>query len=744
MQSGGVDADNSTVTADPATLQAGNASTVTIDLRDGSNNPVSGLAETDFTIGLTGSATAGAVSEPTSDGTYSFAVNNTVAESVTVSVAANGVTLTDSPSITFTAADAASLEIQSGNNQTETVSEALADPFVVQISDEFGNPVAGETVDFAIDQVPTGASGQSVSQASILTDAAGQASTLLTVGDTPGTYTVDASSGALTPVTFTAEAQIGGASQMTVTTQPSETTAGEDITPAPAVTVTDDVGNGVQGINVTVSERGGYTFDGGTLTVSTDGSGNASFTDLMIETANTYQLVFNADAAGVPNAGSVEFDVIAAAGNASNTTADVPNGAAGEPTDITITVLDSFNNQVIGTGSNLSASVTNGPNSGATFTSITDNLDGSYSTSYTPETIGTDDITITLNTIEISGSPYSSDVTTSDVSASNSTVTANPTTLQAGTNSEVTVEVRDGSDNPITGLVSSDFNISVSNSGTAGTITETATGGTYTFDVANTVAEEVTVTVTATGTTLDNTPVINFTAADPDLMVITTQPETSVAGQLIEGPPAVRIDDEFDNPVPGISVTVTEQGGASFTTGSTTTVNTNAFGFATFDNLSIETVDQYNLVFAATSVTNQTSNAFTVDPAGVSASASSATATSPHTADGSDASTVTVTLTDGFGNEISGLVDGDFTVDVGVNATAGTVSETVTEGTYEFTVTNTTVETVTVVITADGVTLDDQPTIDFQAGAASEMSITQQPIVNHSRRSDCSWRRRLR
>ncbi|MCA1800278.1 MAG: hypothetical protein LC650_03205, partial [Actinobacteria bacterium] len=472
---------------------------------------------------------------------------------------------------------------------------------------------------------------------------------------TPGTYTVDATSGALTAVTFTAEAQIGDASQMTVTTQPSETTAGEDITPAPAVTVTDDVGNGVEGINVTVSEQGGYTFDAGTLTIPTDASGIAAFSDLMIEAANTYQLVFNADAAGVSNVNSNPFDVVAAAGDASNTTADVPNGAAGEPTEITITVLDSFNNRVTAAGDDLSVSVTSGPNSGAAFTSITDNLDGTYSTSYTPETVGTDEITTTLNTIEISGSPYPSDVSTSDVSVSNSTVTANPTTIQAGSDSEVTVEVRDGSNNPISGLGSGDFNISVSNSGSAGTISETATDGTYTFDVTNEVAEEVTVTVTATGTTLDDAPVINFTAADPDLMVITTQPETSVAGQLIEGPPAVRIDDEFDNPVPNISVSVSEQGGASFSTGSVTTVDTDDFGFATFDNLSIETADQYNLVFAATAVTNQTSNAFNVDPGAVSASVSTAGATSPHTADGSDASTVTVTLADASGNEISGL-----------------------------------------------------------------------------------------
>ncbi|MCA1800268.1 MAG: Ig-like domain-containing protein, partial [Actinobacteria bacterium] len=283
VQSGSVDADNSTVNASPANLQAGSTSTVTVDLRDGSNNPVSGLTETDFTIGLTGSATAGTISETATDGTYSFAVNNTVAESVTVTVAADGVTLTNSPSITFTAADAVSLDIQSGNNQTGTVSEALADPFVVQITDQYGNPLAAETVDFAIDQVPVGANGQSVSQASVLTDAAGEAFTLLTLGDTPGTYTVDASSGSLTVVTFSAEAEIGAASQMTISVQPSETTAGEVIAPAPAVEVTDNIGNPVAGIDVTVSEQGGYTFDAGPLTVSTDASGMASFGDLVIQ-----------------------------------------------------------------------------------------------------------------------------------------------------------------------------------------------------------------------------------------------------------------------------------------------------------------------------------------------------------------------------------------------------------------------------------------------------------------------------
>ena len=523
-------------------------------------------------------------------------------------------------------------------------------------------------------------------------------------------------------------------------------------------------------------------------------------------------------------------------------------------------------------------------------------------------------------------------MTTSDVSSSNSTVSASPLTLQAGSSSEVTVELRDGSNNLISGLSFSDFNVSVSGNGTAGPIAETTIAGTYIFDVTNTTAEIVTVTVTATGSTLNNQPEITFTAADPDLMQITTEPDEfgSVAGQSIEGLPSVRITDEFGNPVPAVSVNVTEQGGELFVTGSATSVITNSLGFAIFDNIAIEAVGQYNLVFSATGVISRTSNAFNVeagpgDPvqttatvpdgtagqatvitinvtdefgnavsgvaagllvsvsgantatptvsetgtageytasytpvnsgtdnvaitlggtgisgspytsnvsagsasdmlisqqpgittagssvtgpptvavvdaggnpvsgvtvsvslngavltvgsttsavtdvngvagftnlitetagtgytltfdadavgvanvdsdlfnviaAGVSATASSVTSTSPHTANGTDASTVTIVVQDGNGNAISGLAGGDFNVNVGTNATAGTVIETTIEGTYEVTVTNTTVETVTVVITANGVTLDDQPEIIFQAGSASDMTITQQP-----------------
>jgi len=80
---------------------------------------------------------------------------------------------------------------------------------VVRVVDEFDNPVSDHPVGFEIVDAPDGASGQSLSTTATTTDGSGEAQTTLTLGDEPGTYTVDATpDGGLTgsPVTFEATA----------------------------------------------------------------------------------------------------------------------------------------------------------------------------------------------------------------------------------------------------------------------------------------------------------------------------------------------------------------------------------------------------------------------------------------------------------------------------------------------------------------------------------------------------------
>ncbi|UCG53250.1 MAG: Ig-like domain-containing protein, partial [Candidatus Latescibacterota bacterium] len=104
----------------------------------------------------------------------------------------------------------------------------------------------------------------------------------------------------------------------------------------------------------------------------------------------------------------------------------------------------------------------------------------------------------------------------------------------------------------------------------------------------------------------------------------------------------------------------------------------------------------------------------TVQPNGISASASTVVAESPVTADGSDFSLVTVTVTDEFGNPIEGA-----TVDLtpsGSNASETDPGPTLPDGTTTGQVVNTVAETVTVSATANGQPLDDTPQIVFEAG----------------------------
>ena len=78
----------------------------------------------------------------------------------------------------------------------------LADPFVVLVLDQNGEPVAGAQVTFAVT-----AGGGTLSVETATTDENGRAATTLTLGSQPGTNTVVASVKDLEPVTFTATAR---------------------------------------------------------------------------------------------------------------------------------------------------------------------------------------------------------------------------------------------------------------------------------------------------------------------------------------------------------------------------------------------------------------------------------------------------------------------------------------------------------------------------------------------------------
>ena len=90
----------------------------------------------------------------------------------------------------------------SGEELEGPAGSALAEPFVVEVRDQVGSPLAGAVVTFSV----TGGGG-TLSAATDTTDADGRAATNLTLGEELGANSVEATVAGLEPVTFTATAR---------------------------------------------------------------------------------------------------------------------------------------------------------------------------------------------------------------------------------------------------------------------------------------------------------------------------------------------------------------------------------------------------------------------------------------------------------------------------------------------------------------------------------------------------------
>jgi PKD repeat protein len=106
--------------------------------------------------------------------------------------------------------DAYGIAIFSGDPQSAPVGTALQHPLVVQVTDPFGNPIAGQTVNW------TAQGGGSVSAASTQTDATGVTSVQRTLGPAAGPQTTSAAAEGLagSPVVFSHTALPGNAARV--------------------------------------------------------------------------------------------------------------------------------------------------------------------------------------------------------------------------------------------------------------------------------------------------------------------------------------------------------------------------------------------------------------------------------------------------------------------------------------------------------------------------------------------------
>ncbi|MET3725955.1 putative Ig domain-containing protein [Sphingomonas trueperi] len=173
------------------------------------------------------------------------------------------------------------------------------------------------------------------------------------------------------------------------------------------VTVKLSSGAGLAGANVTLNANPSANTTISPASAVTNSSGQATFSVQSNAAGSvTYSATASANGSTFTSTATVTVTSVGVRSPAQSS-AVVPNGSAGLPTLVTITVRDSSGNPVTGAAAALSASI-GGSNAGTSVSAIADRGGGSYGFSYTPTIAGTDAVSIKLDGTNISGSPYSS------------------------------------------------------------------------------------------------------------------------------------------------------------------------------------------------------------------------------------------------------------------------------------------------------------------------------------------------
>jgi alpha-tubulin suppressor-like RCC1 family protein len=201
----------------------------------------------------------------------------------------------------------ANLEAVSSTSLAGIAGQPLTPPPATRVTDALGNPVPGVAVMFSVrgtgGTVSSGAGA--ATSVTVSTDFAGLAAlTSWTLGAAVGGDTVDATASGPTgplsgsPILFTAFGLSGSATRLHFLQEPTNTAAGQPITPPVTVAVQDSNGNLVSNFTGTITISLGTFPPGGTLTGTTAATaigGVATFSGLLLSTLGSgYTLVASA------------------------------------------------------------------------------------------------------------------------------------------------------------------------------------------------------------------------------------------------------------------------------------------------------------------------------------------------------------------------------------------------------------------------------------------------------------------
>jgi hypothetical protein len=311
-----VNAGQSTVAAAPGTITASSgssASTITVTAKDQFGNLIQGATVVLAANPTTGNTLTGPTGTTNSSGVATGTLSSTKAESKTVSATINGVPITQTASVTVNpaAVNAGQSTVAAAPGTITASNGSSASTITVTAKDQFGNPIQGATVVLAAN--PT--TGNTLTGPAGTTNSSGAATGTLS-STTAEAKTVSATINGV-PITQTASVTVthAAADHLTFTVQPSNTPAGQTMTPAVKVEIRDVFDNLVTNATDNVTLTIGTDPSGGLGTLSGGGpiaavAGVATFANLSIDIlgiGNGYTL--NASAAGLTGDTSSQFNI---------------------------------------------------------------------------------------------------------------------------------------------------------------------------------------------------------------------------------------------------------------------------------------------------------------------------------------------------------------------------------------------------------------------------------------------------
>jgi PKD repeat protein len=241
------------------------------------------------------------------------------------------------------------IEVVLGDGQSGRVTEPLAQPVVVQVSDGSGRPVEGATVAF---QLTSADPNTEITPDTVASDANGEVRAQITLGTTTGVQRGEArlvtgDGGVPQSASFTATALPEDANSMAAVGGEDQTGhVGSALDEPLVVQVTDVFGNPISGVPITWEAEGGGTVS--EETVNTDDDGKASVQRILgPATGQQTTIATSVGLAGSP----VTFIHTALAGNASRLTivsGDNQTGRVGSqlPAELVVRLIDGEGNGV--------------------------------------------------------------------------------------------------------------------------------------------------------------------------------------------------------------------------------------------------------------------------------------------------------------------------------------------------------------------------------------------------------------